>query len=121
MKFLSRCGQNNLLLALDKSPRESVNLSGKTARGETGATASGGEPGGKPREAASITPIFATLSRIKSVIGIKYPKIKFFWKSSIERTIPRVIRPRRRLARVHEDQTVGKWFPVNAALDGESI
>jgi hypothetical protein len=79
-------------------------LSGKTARGETEATASGGEPGGKPRPAASITPIFAPLSRIKSVIGIKYPKIKFFLEAVSRRTIPRLIRPRRRLARVHEEQ-----------------
>jgi hypothetical protein len=51
-------------------------------RTATDATTGGGEPGGNeghPHLApAGLALVFAELSRIKSVIGIKYPKMKGF-------------------------------------------
>ena len=49
-------------------------------RTETDATTGGGEPGGEGHlhlPPAAVAAVFAELSRIKSVIGIKYPKMKF--------------------------------------------
>ena len=48
---------------------------------ETDATTGDAEPGGGGHlhlPPAGLAPVFAELSRIKSVIGIKYPKMKFF-------------------------------------------
>jgi len=48
---------------------------------ETDATTGDAEPGGRGHlhlPPAGLVPVFVELSRIKSVISIKYPKIKFF-------------------------------------------
>ena len=51
-------------------------------RTATDANTGGGKPGGNEGHPhmppVGLTPVFAELSRIKSVIGIKYPKMKFF-------------------------------------------
>jgi hypothetical protein len=48
---------------------------------ETAATTGAAEPGGGGHlhlPPSGVTPLFAELSKIKSVIGIKYPKMKLF-------------------------------------------
>jgi hypothetical protein len=50
-------------------------------RTETDATTGGGEPGSGGHlhlPPGGMAPVFAEFSRIKSIIGIKYPKMKFF-------------------------------------------
>ena len=66
---------------------------------------------------AGVVPVFAELSRIKSVIGIKYPKMKFFLEIGSREGNPDGLYPQGGgwLGSVHEEPAVGKWFSVNAA------
>jgi hypothetical protein len=76
-----------------------------------------GENEGHPHKPPEgLAPIFAELFKIKSVIRIKYPEMKFSLRSAPDRKIRRVI-PQGGgwLGSVHGQQAVGKWFPVNAA------
>jgi hypothetical protein len=45
----------------------------------TGLNEPGENEGHRHLQPAGLIPVFAELSRIKSAIGIKYPKMKFFW------------------------------------------
>jgi len=61
-----------------------------------------------------VIPVFAELSRFKSVIGITYPKIKFFLEVGLRQKNPASYPPQGDgwLGSVHEEQAVGKWFLV---------
>jgi hypothetical protein len=70
---------------LDKSPLESVKLRVKMVGAATAATTGEAETGGESRldlPPASLALIVTELSRIKSVIGIRYPEMEFFWRSA---------------------------------------
>ena len=70
---------------------------------ETDATTGRSEPGGNGGHLhlppAGLAPVFAELSRIKSVIGIKYPKMKFFLEVGSREGNPASHTPKGRLAR----------------------
>ncbi len=66
---------------------------------------------------AGVAAVFAELSRIKSVIGIKCPKMKFFLEFGFQggKSGESYSQGGGWLGLVHEEQAVVKWFPGYSA------
>ena len=87
---------------------------------ETDATTGDAEPGGGGHlhlPPAGVAPVFAELSRIKSVIGIKYPKMKFFLEVGSREGNPASHTPKAVVGsgRSMRSRRWGNGFLVNAA------
>jgi hypothetical protein len=82
MRLLSQLRLAQAIVKIRPGPGESVKLTGKMVRTANDATTGGGNPGGNEGRPhmplAGVATVFTELSRIKSVIGIKYSKMKIF-------------------------------------------